>query len=111
MQFMAKMTKAERGRAASRRRRQKSIDFQTGLAETVGVVGGSFIAGRMNLVWRPLVGPVTVAGAIGLAGAAAKLMLPAADRVPLLAGLTSGMVAVGATEVFMLGAAQSGAGG
>ena len=108
---MAKMTKAERGRATSPRNRQKRIDFQTGVADTLGVVAGSFIAGRMNLVGRPLFGPVTVATAIGVAGAAAKLMMPAVDQNALLSGATTAMVAVGGAEIFMMGANQAGTGG
>lgn len=111
LRFMAKMSRKERQRAAARRTRQKTIDFQTGVAETAGVAVGAYVAGRFGLTGRPLAGPLTVGGAVGLAGAAAKLMLPAADRVPLLAGATTAMVTVGATELFQLGRLHAAAGG
>jgi hypothetical protein len=103
---MAKMTKAERSRSAARRKKQSELNFQQGIADTVGFASGAYLAGRMALTGRPLAGPLTVGAAVGLAGAAAKLLLPAVDKTPALSGLTSGMLAVGAVELSVLGAAH-----
>jgi hypothetical protein len=108
---MAKMTKAERSRAASRRRRQKDADFQSGLADTGGAAVGAYASGRFGLAGRPFAGPLTLGAAIGLAGAASRLLLPAVDKNPMFSGLASGMVAVGTTELFVLGAAHRAASG
>lgn len=79
-------------------------DFQTGVAEAIGVTAGSYVSGRFGLAGRPLAGPLTMGAAIGLGGAVAKLILPGADRVPLMAGVSSAAIAIGGTELFLLGA-------
>lgn len=100
---MSKMTRAEKDRAAARRRRAEKTNFQMNLADGLGIGIGAGISGFFGLTERKL-GPIPVAGLIGLSGLAAKMMLPAADRNPLLSGATTAMVAIGGTQTFVAGA-------
>ena len=100
---MPKASKKELARNRSRRTRQAKVDFQTGVAEAIGVAGGAYASGRFGLAGRPLAGPLTVGGAIGLGGALAQLIMPGADRVPVMAAVTSGALAIGGTELFLIG--------
>lgn len=108
---MAKASKKELARGRARRARDNRVNMQVGIADALGLATGAYSSGRFAIANRPFMGPLTMGTAIGLGGFAAKLMLPDADRVPLMAGVTSAMLGVGIVELSLLGARHRSAAG
>ena len=98
---MSKITKPERERNARRRARSQRAAFSEGVGDAIGIGTGAYIAGRFTAGKQ--LGPLSWNQWLGLGGAAAKLLLPSADKGAIMSGVTSAMVTAGATDLFVLG--------
>lgn len=108
---MAKRSKKERERNRKRREKEDKLATRNEWSEAFGLYGGAFVGGRVGLLDRTLIGPLTVGILIGAAGTGAKLLFDV-DKSMIATGATSAMQGIGVADAGIQGMKMlNGAGG
>lgn len=107
---MAKQSKKERARNRAKKEKAGKVATRRAWAESVGLYGGAFVAGRVGLLDRPLFGPVTVGIVAGAVGTGVKLLFDTDESV-IASGLTSAGQGMGVADAGIAGLKMLNAGG
>lgn len=98
---MAKQSKSERERNRKRKEKSEALSTQKAVADSLAMFPSAYLAARVGIAGRPLMGPITWGLIIAGAGTAGKFLL---DDGPVVSGITTGMQAVGVADAALLGA-------